>query len=103
MRRRRPLTAIDRKVPVVITQSRNLKERLITNGRGVAFHVCSLFDVTNEEHNLGILFLCVVRVCVDDCFHIAYSYESTHLLHFVDLVYIGGIVSKGTKSMQIGV
>jgi hypothetical protein len=88
-RRRQPLAAIDRKVPVVNTQSRNLKERLIRKGRAVVFHMFSLFYIINEEHYFRILF--------------AYSHENIYLLHFVDLVYIGGMISNGTKSMQIGV
>jgi hypothetical protein len=48
-RRQHPLAASDRTVPVVTAQSKNLKEQLIKNGRVIAFHVFSLFDITNEE------------------------------------------------------
>jgi hypothetical protein len=102
-RRGQPLAASDRKVPVVIARSRNLKEQVIRNGRVVAFHVFSLFEIANEERNLQILSLHILGVCFDDCFHIADSHEAIYLLHFVDLVYIGGMISKGTKVMQIGV
>jgi hypothetical protein len=56
-RSRQPLAASARKVPVVIAQSRNLKERLISDGPVVAFRAFSLLDITNEEHNLPIFFL----------------------------------------------
>jgi hypothetical protein len=102
-RRRQRLAASDRKVPVVTTQSRNPKEQLIRNGRMVAFHVFSLFDITNGERNLQILFFHVLRVRFDDCFHIAYSHENTYLLHFVDVVCIDGMISTEVKFMQIGV
>jgi hypothetical protein len=69
----------------------------------VAFHVFSSFGITTEKHNLWIIFLHVFGFCFDNCFHIAYSHENNYLLHFVDLVCIGGMISNRTKFMQVGV
>jgi hypothetical protein len=100
-RRRQPLAASDRKIPVVTSQSRNPKERLIRNGRVVTFHAFSLFGIANEEYNLRIPFLHLLGIRCENCFHIANLHENTYLLHFLDLVYIDAMISNETKFIQL--